>query len=529
MHARNAPPDPTPATLPPTPIVAAQVDSSLSVRTWTEPSHSVWRWLLAIGAVANVAALWSGPYLPFTDLPQHAAAIATIRHWADAAWKSQEYFTLAFGRTQYLLYYLAGALLAFPFGTAERANLVLLSLIAIAFPYSLRSLLRAMRMDERLALFAVPLFWSQSLLIGFFNYLAALPLMLWGLALAVRDAEDPRRRRTVLLAAVAIALFYLHLSAFLLFAPAALLASLVIGRKLRAIAWAAPTALLGVVFLAASPVVHPSRVGWSAPMTTIWETPGDALSNLPGALLDIWPGPGDEWVLLALITAAALIAWPQPRERNEDWHRRALAAAWCAMAAVLYFAFPLSIGWLWQLNERYAIAFALLAPLLLRPVRGVRGAVPLLLVAAAGLACAGLGVRHIRAFSNEAAGFDTLLDAMDPGRRVISLVFVRGSPWAKFNPYLHFGSYYRARKGGVASFSFAELPQSPLRYRPENAPPEKPPHWEWEPWRFNNDIDGRYYDYVLVRGAAHPFAPGSQPFWYVRARSGPWTLYAKQP
>src|SRR5438874_1792475 len=182
MHARNTPAVPKSGTVAPAPHMVAQADAAPSPRTWTEPSHPLWRWLLAIGAVANVAALWSGPYLPFTDLPQHVAAIATIRHWSDPAWKSQEYFTLAFGRTQYLLYYLAGALLAFPFGTAERANLVLLSLTAVAFPYALRSLLRALGADQRLALFAVPLFWSQSLLIGFFNYVAALPLLLWALA-----------------------------------------------------------------------------------------------------------------------------------------------------------------------------------------------------------------------------------------------------------------------------------------------------------------------------------------------------------
>src|SRR5438132_3899355 len=328
--------------------------------SWMDAANPWWTWLLFAGALANIAALWSDRYLPFTDLPQHAAAIATIRHWGDPAWKAQEYFTLALGRSQYLLYYLAGALLAFPLGTAERANLVLLSLTALAFPFALRSLLRAMRMDGRLALFANGLFWSQSLLIGFFNYLAALPVMLWGLALAVRDAENPRPRHTVLLAAVAVAIFYLHLSAFLLFVPAALLASLVLGRKLRAFYWTAPAALLGIVFLATSPVVHPTQVGWNEPVTTVFEPPSEALSNLPGALLDIWPGSKDDALLLVLVLAAALIAWPQPREPDENWLRRGIAAAWCAMAAALYFAFPLAIGWLWNLNERYAIAFALL-------------------------------------------------------------------------------------------------------------------------------------------------------------------------
>src|SRR6267143_1105180 len=437
--------------------------------SWTDAAHPLWPVLLLGCAVANVAALWSATYLPFTDLPQHAAAIASLRHWTDPQWQAQQYFTLALGRSQYLLYYLAGALLAFPLGNAERANLVLLSATALAFPYALRSLLRALRGDERLALFAAPLFWSQSLLIGFFNYLAALPLLLWGLSIAVRDAEDPRPRRTALLAAVAVALFYLHLSAFLLFAPAALLAWLVLGRKPRALLWAAPVAVLGLAFLATSPVVHPETVGWTQPTRILFEPLGQALHNLPSALLDIWPGPQDEAVLLGLLAA-----------------------------------------------------------LLLRPARGLRGALPLLLVAAASLFSAGVAARQIQGFSREVDGFDRVLEAAAPGRRLLSLVYDHDSAWAKVSPYLHFGSYYRARKGGVASFSFAELPQSPLRYRPESGPPRKPPHWEWEPWRFRNDADGRYYDYLLVRGFTDPFTrAGLGPTWHVLSRSGPWTLYAK--
>src|SRR5205085_10073618 len=146
-----------------------------------------------------------------------------------------------------LLYYLAGAALAFPFGTAERANLVLLSLTAIAFPYSLRALLKALGLDQRLALFGCVLFWSQALLIGFFNYVAALPLVLWGLSLAVR------RDRPWALALAAVALFYLHLSAFIFFAPAAAMASLGLPRIApfrewpRRMVWAAPVVALSLL------------------------------------------------------------------------------------------------------------------------------------------------------------------------------------------------------------------------------------------------------------------------------------------
>jgi len=503
---------------------------------WTDEDHPLWIWLLSACAAATVVPLWSTGHLPFTDLPQHVAAIGTLRHWWDPVWKSREYFTLALGQTQYLLYYLLGAALAFPLGTAERANLVLLSLVAVAFPFSLRALLKALRGDTRLALFACTLFWSQSLLIGFFNYLAALPLTLWALALALREAEAPSRRTLLLLAGAAVALFYLHLSAFVFFAPAAALASVAMPRLAplrewpRRLAWAAPVAVLAVLWLVNSPVVHPQSVGWNQPMGVYWEEPGAALRNVVDALLDIWRGPEDEWCLLALLAAAAVLAWPQRRDPDEQSWRRGMVAAWVVLAGLLYLAFPISIGWMWQLNERYVLLLALLAPALLRPARGARGAAPLLLVAATGLFAAATAFGNARAFDREVGPFDSVLARAQPGRRLIGMMFEQNSRYAKFSAFLHFQAYYRARMGGVASFSFAELPQSPLRYRPENAPPPHPAGWEWHAGTFRNDVDGVYYDYVLVHGLVDPFArPQPGPRWKLLAREGRWALYEKEP
>jgi hypothetical protein len=503
---------------------------------WTDEHHPLWTWLLRLCAAATVVPLWSAAHLPFTDLPQHVAAIGTLRHWWDPSWKAQEYFTLALGQTQYLLYYLAGAALAFPLGTAERANLVLLSGVAVAFPYALRSLLKAMGGDTRLALFGCTLFWSQALLIGFFNYVAAMPLMLWALTLAVREAETPSRRTQWMLAAASVALFYLHLSAFLLFAPAAALASVLLPRLApvrewpRRMLWAAPVVILSLLWLWNSPVVHPQEVGWHQPMTVAFEEPATALRDLTDALLDIWRGSGDEYALLALAAAAALLAWPQQREPDAQPWKRALLAAWVALAVLLYFAFPVSIGWMWQLNERYALAAALLLPALLRPARGWRGAVPLLLVAATALGSAGNAFTNIRNFEGEVGPFDEVLAHAEPGRRLIGMIFDQNSRYAKFSAFLHFQSYYRARMGGVASFSFAELPQSPLRYKPQAEPPRHPAGWEWHANAFRNDVDGLYYDYVLVHGRVDPFArrpPGPQ--WRVVSREGDWALYEKAP
>jgi hypothetical protein len=514
-----------------------------STPDWTSAAHPLWRWLVAACAAANVLPLWAGHHLPFTDLPQHTAAIATLRHFWDPAWKAQQYFTLALSQTQYLLYYAAGAILALPLGTAERANLVLLSCMGASFPYALRALLRALRADERLALFAAPLFWSQPLLIGFFNYLAALPLLLWGLALAVRNAVAPARRTVWLLAVVSLALFYLHLSAFLFFAPAAALATWLLPRPRevtpRALAlalvqlpfrlpWMIPSACAALLFFWKSPVVDPAAAGWQGPRRILFEDFATALHNLPAALTDIWTGPQNARCLLALVLAAVLLAWPGKRdpEAPDQAFRRGLALVWVLFAAALYFFFPQSIGWLWQLNERYAILAALLIPLLLRPAPGPRGALPLLLVAAVSAASAGIARAHIAAFDREARGFDEVLANAQPGKRMIGLIYDWSSEAAHFSPYLHYASLYRARGGGVSSFSFAELPQSPLRYRPESAPPPKPEGWEWHPEMYRNAVDGPYYDYVLVRGR-RTFAQEEGPRFRLIARSDLWSLYGK--
>ncbi|MGZ6143217.1 MAG: hypothetical protein ACXWLM_07750, partial [Myxococcales bacterium] len=364
--------------------------------------------------------------------------------------------------------------------------------------------------------------------IGFFNYVAAMPLLLWGLALAVSG------RRPKLLAAAAVALFYLHLSAFVFFAPAAALASVGLPRIApvrewpRRLAWAAPVTVLAIFWLLASPVVHPQTVGWNQPMRIAFEEPAAALRNLTDALLDIWRGPQDEWCLLALIGAAALLAWPQQRSDEDNSWNRGLVAIWVAWATVLYLAFPVSIGWMWQLNERYALVFALLLPALLRPARGLKGAVPLVLAAATALFAAGTAIANIRAFEGEVGPFDEVLAHAQPGRRLIGMIFDQNSRYAKFSAFLHFQAYYRARMGGVASFSFAELPQSPLRYHPENAPPVHPAGWEWHANLFRNDVDGLYYDYVLVHGHVDPFARNpAGPQWRILSREQDWTLFEK--
>src|SRR5262249_51633912 len=155
-----------------------------------------------------IAPLFAGRFLPFSDMPEHVAAIGSLRHWFDPAWRMSETYSIAWGESQYLLYHLVGAALAFVVGAAERANLVLLAIVGLSYPFAARELLRALGRDERLALFACPLFWSHALIIGFLPFVASIPLTVFSLSIVARQLQKPTRRRFVLLAALGVLLLF---------------------------------------------------------------------------------------------------------------------------------------------------------------------------------------------------------------------------------------------------------------------------------------------------------------------------------
>jgi hypothetical protein len=509
----------------------------------------LWRWLLALSAVANIAPLYFAGHLPFCDLPEHLAAIATIRHYWDASWGFQRYFVLqGLTHTSYVLYDVVGALLAIPFGSVERANLFLLSLIGLGFPFGLRELLRATHRDERLAVLACPLFWNRALGEGLVNYVASIPVALFGLALAARQSETPTRARAWLLAAVAVVLFYLHASGLVLFVggaivfmlftrldppPATRRAGVVrrLARLPRQLVWLAPAIGAALVLLIDSPFVHPepAREGVHAGVVR-FSSNATLLRSLPAWMYDFWRSPADDWACALAWLLFALVLFSSQRQ-GDDARPVERAAPWVAFFAILlYFTMPNQVGFAFILDLRLAPCVGLLLPLLVRAPRE-----RVMRIAALGMTAVALFVGahcawQMREFErDEASSFDRVVRNLPRGKKLVTLIFDRESSRANVGPFLHFGSYYAARFGGVASFSFAEVPHWPIQYRPELAPPKKPTvFWDWNPCLFQNTIDGTYYDFVLTRGELRPFAdapPG--PVWRMIGGAREWTLYEK--
>lgn len=495
--------------------------------------------------------LWCAHYLPFTDLPEHVAAMATLANLARGHAPDASIYVVAWSRCQYLLAHGAGGLLTLLVGDAVLANRLLLSAVALGFPISVRHALRALDRDEDLAILATLPFLSRPLFLGFLPYVASMPLYFFGVALVVRHARAPSPWRAAGLALFALALLFVHASTTTVFLGTAAAIELVVAaqaggpsgalakRTLRACVWLVPAAgAIAAWWLSGSVLAHPESLAGPGDVGTMSFL--RSLRALPLWTFDVLNTHLDEICGLAWWAAVAAFAVlgvrrDEPSAETERGLAGLLARVDPAVVplAVLLAAYvltPFRVGAGGMLNVRLAPLVALAATLTLprRVARGKRWVLGIAAVATvAHVANVGQAVRAIAA--RETAGLDEVLAAMRPGSRVVSLQFDPRRSQVHVDPYPFVASYHRARGGGIASYSFTDLWHWPLQYRPEVAPPKKQGLWIYRPCLFRNAVDGDAYDYVLVGSArSDPFAATPEgPAWRVARRAGSFVLYER--
>jgi hypothetical protein len=162
--------------------------------------------------------------------------------------------------------------------------------------------------------------------------------------------------------------------------------------------------------------------------------------------------------------------------------------------------------------------------------RGAAGA----LVTAAALAVGTVSIvntcKHFIRFEvDEVGDIDGAIDAMAPDRKVCALIYDKGSSITNNQPFLHFGSYYQVRKGGVVMFTYAGYAHWPVDFRDGHYPP--PGHgparlrWEWTPEQVGIGEIYPYYDYVLTRGNGFHPPPGT---YRVAWHGNRWTVWQRE-
>ena len=465
-------------------------------------------------------------YAPLQDLPQHLAAIRVLHDFDDPALRFAQYFELDLLRTQYLAYYLAVDLLAYVAGV-ERANELLIAAAMIATPLTALGLRAALGKDPRLALLCFPLAYNAHLVLGFFNFLSAIPLSLYGVTLAVRQRRSPSLRRGIGIGVLALVCFYTHVVPFALLCLA--IGMIGLSRKLKTsvymLAPLVPSAFAALAWLQQSPAGQATATaasGAEGPALQV-TPPAVALAQTGLWLTDLFRGDEDRrllwaWAGLAAVVVVLAVAervWRFARTRRAPtavpadaidpadtlgWQLNAVPWVLALSSAALYFLMPTSYDWIWPIAQRFPLLAALWLVIALPDGRWLRRGV---LIAAFVLSSASLhfaGKAIARFDRDEVGDFDAALAAIPPGQRVVGLIFDRHSHNVTFAPFIHFVAYYQARKGGAVMFTFADFPQSPFRFREDNRPPRVGPRWEWMPERVMPRRDLDFYDYALVRG-----------------------------
>ncbi|HEY6880166.1 MAG TPA: hypothetical protein VI299_19210 [Polyangiales bacterium] len=176
-----------------------------------KPLGPTWTLIFIALSVAAVYPIWRAKHPPIQDLPQHLAAISVLKNYPNLG--LGKYFELQLLRTQYLAYYLMAQALSYVTGVFL-ANKIFMCISLIALPVSIAVLLRTLGRDPRLAVFAFGLTYNAHLILGFFNFLGALPLVFFGLTAAVRLREKHTLKRQAVLGVLLLSCFYMHVVPF---------------------------------------------------------------------------------------------------------------------------------------------------------------------------------------------------------------------------------------------------------------------------------------------------------------------------
>lgn len=505
----------------------------------------------AISLMATVP-VWLARYPPLVDLPQHMAQIALLRNLHDPGFGFAQLFEVHWF-TPYLIGYMAVYVLA-PLLGLMTAGKVVLSAALAGLPVGTALLLEETGGDAFWAVLTIPCMYGFSYEWGFLNFLVAVPIGLAFLVVIMRNLRVPQPRGQILAAILAALLFFSHALMFALSALAAGAYVLLESRNVRRTARAMlPVAcLLPIAVFWYLRIQRDARTHISALWDLDWFHPEGAVS-LGGRLNGFLPRLlGVEASAICLLMGAFLFLLPllagaRPAKRVAVW--TPLFIVVCVL--LLCPTSAMGTDFLYQRFTVLALPFylsALSAPRAIPPLARTVAVVFVMFWVVL------LGIRTLRC-NADAQGFATILDAMEPNQRALSVIF---NPWPATQPagqppsasggataffapvtdlvrapiFLHYPAWYSATRMGVVDVSFAMVYSELVVYRSDRMPAVNL-GFELEPETFSwSRVNGGLYRYFILRALVDPgrslFRDAPCRVALV-ARSGEWWLYEKDP
>jgi hypothetical protein len=486
--------------------------------------------LFLAASIATAVPLWVGRYVPLMDYPNHLSMTFVWFHLGEPAWGFAPFYEVNPIPMPYWAHYICVYLLSFLF-QPELAQKIFLTAALLALPPSLALYAHRMGRDPRLALLSYPLLWNPNLMHGFIAYVAGLPVLFLALIVLDRHAERPSAGRGAAIVALGVLLYFFHLLTWLLFLVLGA-ATLLLGRPrprstALALAPLVPSAALAAVcYLVASRMPTagvqrpPARL---AALRGVFDTPLQALAQLPKWMIDVHPGMASTMALTALgVLWLFLRVAPdrEPSARRPSTHVEVAAA----VALLLVFILPRSLirpFYWYAISRRIIVVFALLLVVAIRGrIAGARR-VALALAAPVAVAFAVDVALHFHRFNVHARDYDQLMAVVPPRKRVLPLIFDDRDSEVDVRAYAQWSSWVQLRQGGYVPWGFdSRVPVRP--WRELAAPP-----WD-RPAEFNFASHGGDWDYLLVRGPHNvDFVRISQGRLQKHKQEGVWELWQR--
>jgi hypothetical protein len=255
----------------------------------------------------------------------------------------------------------------------------------------------------------------------------------------------------------------------------------------------------------------------------------EAMARVGSWSCDVFRDSSDEWHFIALGFVALLAVGLSQGEREAAKPAARALVVIPLACMVLYFSTGSMLGDVWLFAERFPVPGLMSLVPIIRMPTGARGWFVTALALALGVSSTVNVCKHFVAFQlDEVGDIDEAIDVMEPRKHVCALIFDRGSSIVNDMPFMHFGSYYQAHKGGVIQFSNSGALYWPVRFKPGHFPPPgtRPRlRWEWMPEQVSIQELYPYYDYVLTRGGSFSPPPGT---FHLAWRGRHWAVYARE-
>jgi hypothetical protein len=513
---------------------ASEISAEDSGRPWL-----FWCLFCALSAALG-AALFSGPLLPWRDLPDHLALISLLDHVQVPGSVAAAHYEVQFYPLPYWVFYGSVWLFARVFEITTAVQLVALGGL-VTTGLAVGHFARTLGRDGRWGLLALPLFFNHNLMWGWLSYCLAIPVFFVACSALLRRLRGEGSGPA--LAAWSSVLFLAHAQLAALFAVVCAVWLLLpglrsAGERLRAIGppLLAPV-LLGLPWLLARAAGDHGRGEVNEGPALIFHDPVTRLKRLADHMTNCWSGDSDDWMWL--VTAALIgLLWGSAKKEGRVRLQR-YGTSLVLLLVTLYFVAPWEVRWpvnQWSIYSRFAILVPLAAIGMIEAPFPRRASELfttwpgrlLLLWLVPVLIFAWNNAAVYRAFNLRNAFVLHAVEQLPPNLRILPQVHNAGDPASHLGAADQFHAYYVVRHGGYDPYLF-DNPSHPVVHR--KAAKISVPKWNRPGGAGIKKVFARTdkpsFDLLLRQGpggpAARPMAGFSEP-----QRVGRWTLYQRE-